>query len=127
MPAATAPDGPTTARMSSRVTRPPIPVPRICVMSMLCSFAILRTRGDERCRIASPTLSSRRGPLAALGAGDDDADDGAAGDAARGAGAGADVAEGAPSAWGAAFGADTAGAGAEAVLTGCGAAAGVAA
>ena len=40
-------------RMSSLVTRPAIPVPWICAMSTLCSFAILRTSGDDRSRIAS--------------------------------------------------------------------------
>ena len=41
---------PTKARMSSLVTRPAMPVPWICEMSTLCSFAIFRTSGDERCR-----------------------------------------------------------------------------
>src|SRR5262245_49832985 len=39
--------------MSFLVTRPAMPVPRICEISTLCSSAILRTRGDERCRIVS--------------------------------------------------------------------------
>ena len=34
------------ARMSFLVTRPEIPVPFSCAMSMPCSFAILRTSGD---------------------------------------------------------------------------------
>src|SRR5262245_65963619 len=39
--------------MSSFVTRPAMPVPRSCEMSTLCSFAILRTSGDDRCLIRS--------------------------------------------------------------------------
>src|SRR5258706_11919428 len=45
--AATTP-APTEARTSSRVTRPPIPDPRICDTSRLCSLASFRTAG-ERC------------------------------------------------------------------------------
>ena len=40
-------------RMSSFVTRPAIPVPKIREISTLCSLAILRTSGDDRCRTTS--------------------------------------------------------------------------
>src|SRR5690349_3271609 len=36
--------------MSFLVTRPLMPDPWICEISTLCSCAILRTRGDDRCR-----------------------------------------------------------------------------
>jgi len=45
--------------MSSFVTRPAMPVPRICEMSTLCSLAILRTSGDDRSRIASSVVDAR--------------------------------------------------------------------
>ena len=45
------------ARMSFFVTRPEMPVPFSCVMSTPCSFAILRTSGDERVRRRSSSVA----------------------------------------------------------------------
>src|SRR5581483_5007488 len=89
------------ARMSSFVTRPAMPLPWIRLRSTLCSFAILRTSGDDRWRMAS----SVRGAAAGAGAG---AGRGAGASAAAGAGSGAGRGGGAgradgvldPSAWG---------------------------
>src|SRR5262245_29073005 len=53
--AARAPPPSTTFKMSVLVTRPLIPVPWIPEMSMLCSWAILRTTGEERTRRRSST------------------------------------------------------------------------
>src|SRR6185436_3095515 len=60
-PAAGAPDvflpPAMNALMSSLVTRPEIPVPFNCEMSMPCSLAILRTRGEERTRRRSSSVA----------------------------------------------------------------------
>ena len=42
------------------VTRPAMPVPWICEMSTLCSLAILRTSGDERCVRVAALVDRRR-------------------------------------------------------------------
>ena len=51
LPALPAPPARRNPRMSSLVTRPEMPVPWICEISTLCSFAILRTSGDDRWRM----------------------------------------------------------------------------
>src|SRR5262245_48929800 len=53
-------------RMSCLVTRPPIPDPEICEMSTLCSFAILRTSGEDLC--LSPSAAIDAEGAAATGA-----------------------------------------------------------
>ena len=85
------------ARTSSRVTRPPMPLPRIAVASMPCSAASLRTAGDRRARSPLPSPSAARAAagLAATGAGAAERGAGAAGTsgcAAAGSFAGAAVA-----------------------------------
>ena len=56
-----------TFRMSFFVTRPLTPVPGIREMSMLCSWAILRTTGDDRTRRSSSTEAPEPMSDAALG------------------------------------------------------------
>ena len=51
--------------MSFLVTRPEIPVPLSRVMSMLCSFAIFRTTGDDFVRRRSASVAGRTGGRAA--------------------------------------------------------------
>src|ERR1700674_4454503 len=52
---------PTTASTSSRVTRPPMPVPRRLAASMPCSAASFRTAGDRRARSLLPSAPAEAG------------------------------------------------------------------
>ena len=55
-------------RMSFFVTRPLMPVPLICRMSTLCSFAIRRTSGDDLRRRNSSIDPASAADAAAAGA-----------------------------------------------------------